>query len=116
MRTFKINGKTYTAKKFGYNTLCDLEDMGVSLEKMVQKPMSAVRAYFALHLGNDQELAGEEIENHIIAGGTFEDLIDVMNAEMEDSGFFRALNNETTEENAAENTEKVTEKKRNTKA
>ena len=102
MRTFKINNKLYTAKAFGYNTLCDLEDMGISLENMTKKPMSAVRAYFALHLNNDQELAGQEIEKHMVAGGTLDSLIEVMNVEMEESDFFRALE-KTEEKTTAEN-------------
>jgi hypothetical protein len=79
--------------------------MGISLENMMKKPMSAVRAYFALHLNNDQELAGKEIENHMIAGGTLDSLIEVMNAEMEESDFFRALN-KTEEKTTAENPKK----------
>ena len=91
MNTFEINGVKYTAKPFTYNTICDLEDMGVSLQDMQNKPMSVVRAYFAICAGKGAEFAGEQVEAHIIKGGNFNDVLEAMNAEMEKSDFFRAL-------------------------
>ena len=42
MKTFEINGKEYSGKPFDFNLVCDLEDMGVSVESMEEKPMSMV--------------------------------------------------------------------------
>lgn len=92
MRTFTINGKRYNAKPFDFNTVCDLEDSGVSLTQMRQKPMSMVRAYFALCFNGSTEDAGKEIQAHVISGGKFDDLYEVMGAEMNESDFFQALN------------------------
>lgn len=91
MRTFTINGKLYRAKPFTFNTLADLEDMGINLEQMQKKPMSAIRAYFALCAGGDAEYAGGEIQAHMIAGGTLDAISEAMAGELNDSDFFRSL-------------------------
>lgn len=104
MKSFTVNGVTYTAKPFTYNVICDLEDMGVSLQDMQNKPMSVVRAYFAVCTGKGAEFAGEQIEAHVIGGGDFTDVLEAMNEEMEKSDFFRALQNRT-ESNPSENEE-----------
>lgn len=91
MRTFTINGKLYRAKPFTFNLLADLEDMGINLEQMQKKPMSAIRAYFALCAGGDAEYAGSEIQAHMIAGGNLTAISDAMAGELNDSDFFRSL-------------------------
>lgn len=101
MNTFIVNGKEYKAKPFDFNLVCDLEDMGISLEQASNKPMSMVRAYFGLCAGKGKELAGKEMESHIISGGTFDDIMTAMSAEMEKSDFFRNLNKKTETETTA---------------
>lgn len=109
MRTFTVNGKEYKSKEFDFNLICDLEDMGVSLEKASDKPMSMVRAYFGLCAGRGNEYAGKEMEEHIISGGSLEDVMNVMSEEMEKSDFFRNLNKGTGQE-VTESPEKESEK------
>lgn len=100
MKTFTVNGKEYNAKAFDFNLICDLEDMGISLETASSKPMSMVRAYFGLCAGKGKEYAGKEMESHIISGGSFEDIMNVMSDEMEKSDFFRNLNKKAEQETA----------------
>lgn len=100
-RFFTINEKRYQAKPFDFNTVCDLEDNGVSLAEMTKKPMSMARAYFALCLNGDKEKAGNEIQEHVKHGGDFNELYTVMGEEMNDSDFFRALNQKEEEETPA---------------
>lgn len=95
---FTINGQKYRAKEFDFNTVCDLEDNGVSLQDMTKKPMSMARAYFALCLNGDKEKAGKEIQAHIQAGGDFNELYTVMGEEMNASDFFQALNKNQEQE------------------
>lgn len=109
MKTFTVNGKEYKAKAFDFNLICDLEDMGISLQEAGNKPMSMVRAYFGLCVGKGKEYAGKEMESHIINGGSFEDIINVMSDEMEKSDFFRNLNKKAEQE-VTESTEKESEK------
>lgn len=107
MNTFTVNGKEYKAKAFDFNLVCDLEDMGISLEQAGKKPMSMVRAYFGLCAGKGKEFAGKEMETHIIGGGTFDEIMAAMSDEMEKSDFFRNLSKtaETEEKNTNETTE-----------
>ena len=106
-KMFTINSKRYIAKEIDFNALCDLEDEGLSLSDIQNKPMSAVRAYFTICFGGDKEAAGKEIENHIIGGGSLEELSSVFLEEFQKSDFFRALTqnkNEETQENETEST------------
>ena len=98
MRTFVINNKRYNAKPFDFNTVCDLEDNGVPLQEMTKKPMSMVRAYFALCFNGSKEDAGAEIQAHVIAGGNFNELYQIMGEEMNESDFFQALSKKTAKE------------------
>lgn len=104
MKTFTVNGKKYKAKPFDFNLACDLEDLGISLQEAEKKPMSMVRAYFSFCIGRDKEYAGKEMEQHIINGGSFDDITKAMSEEMEKSDFFRGLK-EAAEKEAAKNQE-----------
>lgn len=110
MKTFKVNGKEYKAKAFDFNLICDLENMGISLEQAENKPMSMVRAYFGLCAGRDKEFAGKEMEAHIVGGGKFDDILGAMSDEMEKSDFFRNLK-EKKEQEVAESPDEEAEKK-----
>ena len=109
MKTFIVNGKEYKAKPFDFNFVCDLEDMGISLEMISKKPMSAIRAYFAMCAGKGSEYAGKELEAHVIGGGELDDITTTMSEEMEKSDFFRSLN-KTEEAEDAENQEEKNKK------
>lgn len=98
MRTFTINGKRYKAAPFTYNTVCEIEENGVSISQMREKPMSMVRAYFAVCLGGDKTQAGEEINAHVVGGGALDELYSVMADEMNDSDFFQALSKNADKE------------------
>lgn len=104
MNTFTVNGTEYKAKPFDFNLVCDLEDMGISLEEAGKKPMSMVRAYFGLCVGRGKEYAGKELEAHIIGGGKFDNIITAMSDEMEKSDFFRNLNKTAETEAATDET------------
>ena len=108
MNTFVINKKRYTAPKFDFNTVCDFEEAGISLSEAKNKPTSMVRAYFSLLFDGDKEAAGRELEQHMIDGGTFEDLTDAMVKEMNESRFFQAISKRTAETDQAEPEETAT--------
>ena len=111
-RFFTINGKRYQAKPFDFNLVCNLEDNGVPLQKMQEKPMSMARAYFAECFNGDKEKAGEELQAHVIAGGTFDDLYKVMGDEMTESDFFQALNQKQDEKTQTVESEESKESKK----
>lgn len=111
MNKFKVNGKEYNAKPIEFNTICDLEDMGVSIAEGKGKSFSLFRAYFALCAGKDIEFATKEIQAHIVGGGSIKDISEAMDKEMDKSDFFQALK-QSAEENITEGEEAETEKKK----
>ena len=96
--TFTINNKRYKAPVFDFNTVCDFEEAGISLADAKSKPMSMLRMYFTLLFDGDKEAAGKELEEHMIKGGDFSELTNVMIKEMNESRFFQALQKTATPE------------------
>ena len=106
MKTFEINGKEYVAKKFNFNLVCDLEDRGISIAEAGERPMSMVRAYFAICANKGKEYAGKEMESHLANGGSFDGIMGAMSDELEKSDFFRNLG-QTTEQKTTKNQSKA---------
>ena len=97
-KLFTVNGKSYKAKEFDFNFLCDLENKNLSLEDIDRKPLSLIRAYLAFSGNMTEEVAGREVEAHLENGGEFKDIVDAMSEQMKDSGFFRSINKGAAEE------------------
>lgn len=104
-RLFTINGRQYKAAAVDFNFICDLEDMGISIADFKSKPMAIARAYFALCANASKEVAGAELQAHMLKGGKLEELYDVLSKQIEESDFFRALNT-AEEQEITENTPK----------
>ena len=102
IKMFNLNGRTYKAKEFDFNLLCDLEEQGLSLEDIDKKPMSLIRTYVAFCGNITKEQAGLEVERHVENGGKVTDIIEAMSDQMNNSGFFRSLQQETEETADAE--------------
>ena len=107
MKTFEVNNVTYTAREIDFNFLCDLEDEGISLADVDKKPMSAIRAYFTMCHGGSKEVAGKEIESHLIGGGNLEELMEAFADAIQKSDFFQAI---------SKSQEKATTKRKKTPA
>ena len=88
---FTVNNVTYTAKPFDFGMICDLESVGVSIAEADKKGMSLIRGYFAICADLDKDDAAKEIQDHMIKGGTLDDITNAMTKEMNDSDFFRAM-------------------------
>lgn len=86
-----INGKAYPAKDITFNTVCQFEDMGIPMSEIESKSIMFIRAYAAMCMGKKADQAGEEIEKHIMNGGSMEDLAEVLRQAVEESDFFQAL-------------------------
>lgn len=109
MKTFMVNGKEYKSKMFDFNLVCEMEDLGVSIEQIRNKPISAIRAYFSLCANLNKNAAGKEIEAHIISGKKLDDVMNIIFEEMENSDFFRVLNETAETEAATDKTAENTE-------
>ena len=57
--------------------ICDLEDLGVSIEDIERKPVSIVRAYAGICMGKSAKESGIEIQEHLLNGGSFDDIMKV---------------------------------------
>lgn len=106
MKTITINGNTYPIKTMDVNMLCDLEDMGISMNEMQSKSFSFIRAILSIWMGVDPKKAGREIELHLMNGGSLEEIMDGIKVAMEESDFFRHLT-KTAEEETPKDKEKA---------
>lgn len=88
---FSVNNVSYIAKPFDFDMVCELEDMGVSFEKIDKLPLGLIRAYFAICANITKEQAATQIQAHLINGGKLDDITEPMAKEMNDSDFFRAM-------------------------
>ena len=113
-RLFIINGRQYKAAAVDFNFICDLEDMGISIADFKSKPMAIARAYFALCANTSKDVAGVELQSHMINGGKLDELYEVLGKQIEESDFFRALN-KTEEQEVTTETTKAKETKSKTK-
>ena len=94
---FEINGKEYNSVPLDFNAVCDIEDMGISMEDYGKKNTGLMRAYFALCSGLSLKQAGNEISTHIINGGSLDGFSEVFSKEADNSDFFQALTKNTKE-------------------
>lgn len=111
---FTINNRRYEAKEFDFNLICDLQDLGINILDMSNiksNPTSVIRAYAALCIGTDKEVAGDEIQQHVLNGGNFDDILTAFQKMMEESDFFQALNKTTEEEDQKSTAKKSKESK-----
>ena len=95
-----INGKFYREAELDFNAVCEMENMGVSIQNIDDNIMSAARAYAAICMRKPLRLAGAEIEAHIVNGGTLADILEPFNKKAEESGFFQALRKKAEEDQA----------------
>ena len=85
-----LNGNHYEIPELTFNTVCRMEEMGISLTEIEKKPMAAIRGFLALAVG-DTEKAGNELEAHILNGGNLESITREINKAVSESGFFQKL-------------------------
>lgn len=91
---FTVNNRRYEAREFDFNLICDLQEMGVNILDMSgirKNPIGILRNYLALCMDADKDIAGSELQEHIVNGGTFEELMNVVIKMMDESDFFQAL-------------------------
>jgi hypothetical protein len=117
MGKLTINGRVYPAKELDFNFLCELGNEKIDIAEIDVKLMPAIRVYVAWCMGTDVETAGEEINKYVINGGDIKEIATVFSKMGEESGFFRAIqqnNEETSEENTEETPKKRTKKEQTT--
>lgn len=108
---FTINNRRYEAKEFDLNTVCDLEEMGFSIVKgdYDKKPIALTRAYIALCMDAEKDVAGAEWEEDFTIE-KLNEIQEVMRKNIEEAGFFQELGKETEKNTPAESKEAKKEK------
>jgi hypothetical protein len=91
MKTVKINGVDVTPAKVTFELVCDMEDLGISLEDWSKKELGLLRAYLAASLGVGKKEAGKMIGEHVAKGGLLSELNEAMWHEVAESDFFAGL-------------------------
>lgn len=97
MEKIKVNGKVYPAKEIDFNFMCLLEVEGVQATRLNKNIFNTVKCYVEYCMGVDGETAGAEINQHIINGGTLNDITDIFSKKAEESDFFQALSKTSDE-------------------
>ena len=90
MKSFDLNGKNYAIKKYDFNSIVRLEELGFNLEKCYS--MKSLRAIIAYHTGMSTEKTGIEIQKQVKKTGQkgLSNLYLVV-ATLEQSDFFKSL-------------------------
>ena len=97
MNTFKINGKTLTAKPVDFGMMVELEDRGITAEEIASKKFRLVKVYVALCAGCSDEEAVALINEDPQA---LPMVLEAFMKEVDASGFFQKLNAGAETENA----------------
>lgn len=89
----RINNKNYTVPELGFKHMTKLEDMGFSLDDIIRKnkSFSLITGFVAIVVGCDREESEHICEQHVLGGGTFEEITETFMKAMEESAFFRKL-------------------------
>ena len=105
-----LNGRRIPAADADFNFIVALEENNVPITEIQRKPLSTAKAYVAYSAGIDPENAGRLINEHVVNGGDMTDIMEMIGKKVEESGFFRALQERTTEnlETSEGSEEKVT--------
>lgn len=104
----KINGRVIAARELDFNFLCELGENDIDITDMGNKVIPAVRVYVAYCMGVGVDIAGAEINSHVINGGNLNEIIDVFSKKASESDFFRSLSKDS--ENSEKTTKRTTKK------
>ena len=86
----KINGKDYNLGEITFKTMCDLENMGINVSNMMDKPMNTILAFATIAIG-DKQAAEREMNEHLINGGSFDSIVQSIQEAMNEAGFMTAV-------------------------
>lgn len=90
-REIEINGRKFKAAEITFGTVKRLSQLGVDFNHLSKDMFTLVSAYVQVSSRLSEVAVDELIQQHVLKGGTFESILDVFQAEMDDSDFFQAL-------------------------
>lgn len=86
-----LNGKEYKIKDVDFDGMCELEELGLSLTTVKNKPLTAFRALVSYYCDLPLDEAAKEIEEHLKNGGDFTKIYSDLVERLSESGFFRLI-------------------------
>ena len=91
MKTIKINNKNYIVPELTFRHFSQMEEQGFSVLEAFQKKQMFLLAmgFVCAVTGEDRNEAERLIEQHILGGGTIEDIMTAFGEAVSESGFFR---------------------------
>lgn len=101
MKKITIGGIEFEPAPLTFNTLCVMEECGAPVDAWDKLDMSILRGYLAASLNIDAKTAGDLIGEHIIGGGSLNELREAFRRSAEESDFFATLRNRATAESEA---------------
>ena len=90
-KEFILNGKKVIIPEFTFNTVVQLEEMGISLTEFGKSTLRFVRAVIAIALEVSEKEAGVAIEAYVKDGGDLTELFETVSNTVVESGFIKAL-------------------------
>ncbi len=100
VREIEINGKKFLGAEITFGTVRKLQRMGVDFGNLGNDVFTLVSAYVRVSTNMSEAAADKLIQDHILAGGSFDEIVEVFSKAVEESDFFQAL--AKTEETATE--------------
>lgn len=93
MATVKINRKNYEVPELTFRHSKLMEQMGLPVEGMMSRNyiFSAVSAFTAIVVPCEPEQADHLVEQHILGGGSLEDIYTAYATAVQESNFFKKL-------------------------
>lgn len=93
MATLKINQKSYDIPELNFRHSQIMEQCGLPVEGMVSRKylLTAVQAFTVIVTNAEPEYAYELIQQHIMGGGSLEDIYKAYVQALKDSAFFKKL-------------------------
>lgn len=89
---FVLNNKEYESKPFDFEMMCELEERGFESENIgVRQNMLFMREVFAIWSGLSRKEAMTEINEQIVNNKEIGQFSEVLNKEMDESGFIKAI-------------------------
>lgn len=93
MASIIINEKEYEVPTVDFNAICDLEALGVNIVASGSKtPICDIRSIAAWMMKTSKEKAGIELQEHLLKGGSIDEMSTVFEKELMESPFMKAVN------------------------
>lgn len=91
IREIEIAGKKFLGAEITFGTVRKLQRMGVNFDKLGDDVFTLVSAYVRVSTNLSEAAVDKLLQEHILAGGSFDELIEVFSKAVEESDFFQAL-------------------------